>query len=68
MLQVHIEPFIEEHYPEGYIFQQDSAPADKSKMTRDYFMDSEITNMEWPAKSPDLNCIENQWGTLSQCL
>ena len=46
------------------MFQQDGAPAHRAKYTRDYFMEAGITDMECPAKFPDLNCIENLWGEL----
>ena len=31
-------------------------------------MEAEITTIEWPARSPDLNCIENAWGELDRRL
>ena len=61
MMQDQLESFSEEHYPEGCIFQQDRSPSHESKMTRDYFMDSQITDIAWT----DINCIENLWGILS---
>ena len=68
MLQEHFEPFIE-HYPRGCVFQQDNAAAHSAKFTKEYFMEAEITAMEWPARSPDLNCIENAWANwLAVCM
>ena len=68
MLQDVFEPFIESHYPNGAVLQQDGAPCHTSKFTRDYFATASITGMEWPPRSPDMDCIENCWGQLSQAV
>ena len=33
------DPFIEENYPKGLVFQQNNAAAHTAKHTRDYFME-----------------------------
>ena len=45
MLAEHFLPFIDKIYPEGCILQQDSAHAHSAKHTRDWFMDTGITNL-----------------------
>lgn len=42
-----------------YVLQQDNARPDTAAYTRDWFTQNQVTVMEWPAASPDLNPIEN---------
>lgn len=48
------------------MFQQDNASIHTSGETLAFFDEMQINVMEWPARSPDLNPIDNLWAILSQ--
>ncbi len=48
-----------------FIFQQDLAPAHTAKSTRSWFNDHDVSVLDWPENSPDLN-IENLWGIVKR--
>jgi hypothetical protein len=53
--------------PVWCLYQHDSAPFHKPRSVREWFVDSNVPEMDWPAQSPDLNLIECRLCSRPQC-
>ena len=42
----------------------DNDPKHTARLTCDYLAEKQIKVLEWPASSPDINPIENLWGSM----
>ncbi|KAG8232935.1 hypothetical protein J437_LFUL011044 [Ladona fulva] len=51
-------------YPDHFIFQQDNSHVHTCKEAKNWFLENRIQQLSWPARSPDLNPIENIWGIM----
>ena len=62
-------PFIRQHFTDGdYHFQQDNDPKHTSGLAQSFLEDHDVNWWRTPAESPDLNPIENIWGSLKYFL
>ena len=62
VLEKNLVPYVDD----GWLFQQDNAPAHVSRLTLDYLNDKNVDLLPWPANSPDLSPIENLWGIITR--
>lgn len=68
VLEAGLLPFIEEKFHDGHRLCQDNDPKHSSRYIKEFF---ERNNVNWwptPPESPDLNPIENVWGSMKQYL
>uniref|UniRef100_A0A671TRP7 Tc1-like transposase DDE domain-containing protein n=1 Tax=Sparus aurata TaxID=8175 RepID=A0A671TRP7_SPAAU len=49
-----------------WVFQQDNAAVHNAHLTKDLFQRNNVTLLDHPACSPDLNPIENIWGWMAR--
>ncbi|CCE35402.1 uncharacterized protein CPUR_06831 [Claviceps purpurea 20.1] len=62
----HLEKYFPTMLDGDTIFMHDNAPIHTAKMVKECLEELEVTPLEWPPYSPNLDPIENLWSCLKQ--
>ena len=65
-LDQYLFPLCDKFGDDTVIFQHDNAPLYTSRLTKTFLQERNLKVLKWPARSPDLNPIENVWGLLAR--
>lgn len=65
LLKDYAVPLINQFYGTSWTLQQDNCSIHVSKFMMEYYNEANISLLDWPSRSPDLNIMENIWKMLS---
>ena len=65
MLQDKLVSCMKLNHGQNFYFQDDNCSVHKAKIVKDFKTEHNVNVLEWPAKSPDLNIVEDIWKMLS---
>ena len=65
LLSDHIVPIIKLNFGENCHFQQDNRPVHTAKKVTEFLKFAKVNTTKWPARSPDINIVEDIWHLLS---
>ena len=68
ILESTLLPFVRNYFPAGHRFQQDNDPKHTNNYTKRFLLENSVNWWTTPPESPDLNPIENVWGSLKYFL
>lgn len=68
LLEKELKPFLAQCGDEKYLFQQDNTQMNTTKAVKYWIRTNNVSSLDFPPKSPDINIIENVWGHLGSIL